>query len=165
MSSTVLTAAFALHMIATAVWIGGLMVLAFFTSPFLARLPAADRQAARQASSRRFVPVAWLCLAVFVATGLTQMSANPSYSGLLVVDSTWSAAILAKHFVVALMAVTLMVQTWLLHPRLERAALGLSAFDPQAIDRWRRLDFHLIRLCAILGILVLILTALARASN
>jgi hypothetical protein len=102
---------------------------------------------------------------VFVATGLTQMSANPSYSGLLVVDSTWSAAILAKHLVVALMAAALMIQTWVIHPRLERAAFGLAASDPQAIDRWRRQDVRLTRLSAILGILVLVLTALARASN
>jgi uncharacterized membrane protein len=116
-------------------------------------------------SSRRFIPLAWLCLAVFIGTGLTQMSANPAYAGLLAIDSPWSAAILVKHLVVALMAAALGVQTWVLHPRLERAALGLTPTDPEAPERWRRLDHHLIRLSAALGIVVLALTAVARASN
>ena len=165
MPSAVLAAAYALHMIATVVWIGGLVALAYLVSPLYAKLPTEERAAAQEASSRRFAPLAWLCLAVFLVTGLAQMSANPTYSGLLVVDSAWSAAILAKHVVVALMAAALMVQTWVLHPRLGRAALGLTPHDGDTIARWRRLDAKLIRVSALLGILVLILTALARASN
>src|SRR3972149_3001777 len=76
-------------------------------SPLLARLPASEREAARHVSARRFVPLAWLCLATFVVTGLTQMSANPGYAGLLVVRDSWSAAVLVKHLVVGLMAAVL----------------------------------------------------------
>jgi uncharacterized membrane protein len=165
MPSAVLAAAYALHMVATVVWIGGLVYLAFFAPSLLSRLPALEREAARQAAARRFVPVAWLCLAVFVATGLSQMAANPNYAGLLGVRNPWSAAILAKHIVFAVMAAVLIYQTWILYPRLERGALGLAADDPQALTRLRRLDQNLIRLSATLGLLVLVLTALARASN
>ena len=165
MPSAVLAAAYALHLLATVIWIGGLVVLSFFVSPLLTRLPDAERQAAQQATLRRFVPLAWLCLAVFIVTGLTQMSANPSYAGLLVIHNPWTVAILAKHLVVGLMASLLAYQTWALHPRLERAALGLIAEDPAALARLHRVDLHLTRMSALLGILVLVLTAFARASN
>jgi hypothetical protein len=52
-----------------------------------------------------------------------------------------------------------------LYPRLERMELGL---DPQASARLahgRRLDLQLVRLSALLGVAVLLLTAIARASN
>ena len=165
MPSPVVAIAYALHMVATVVWIGGLVFLAFVSAPLLSRLPAAEREAAREISARRFVPAAWLCLAVFVVTGLTQMSASPGYVGLLVVRDTWSAAILVKHLVVGAMAVILAYQTWILHPRFERAALGLAPVDPGAPARWRRLDVRLLRASAILGLVVLLLTAVARASN
>jgi putative copper resistance protein D len=165
MPSPVVAAAYALHMAATVIWIGGLVFLAFLATPLLARFPPAEREAARQASSRRFVPLAWLCLAIFVVTGLTQMSANPGYAGLFIVQTPWSAAILAKHLVVGLMATVLACQTWIVHPRLERASLGLDGADPTAQTRWRRLDLQLIRSSAVLGLLVLVLTAIARASN
>jgi putative copper export protein len=165
MPSAALAAAYALHMTATAVWIGGLVSLGFLAAPVFHRLPAEERSKARVSSSRRFIPLAWLCLAVFIGTGLTQMSANPAYAGLLAIDGPWSAAILAKHLVVALMAAALGFQTWVLHPRLERAALGLMPSDPGSSERWRRLDLHLVQLSAALGIVVLALTAVARASN
>jgi putative copper export protein len=165
MSSAVLAAAYALHMTATAVWIGGLIFLGFLSSAFFDRLDPADRPAARTSLSRRFLPLAWLCLAVFVVTGLTQMSANPSYAGLLVVTNAWSAAILVKHLIVGLMAIALAVQTWVVHPRLERAALGLDHGGATSPDDLRRLDGRLIRWSAVLGLAVLLLTAVARASN
>jgi len=165
MPSPVVAASYALHLVATVIWIGGLASLAFLASPLLARLPASERESARHVSARRFVPLAWLCLAIFVVTGLTQMSANPGYAGLLVVRDAWSAAILVKHLVVGLMAAVLAYQTWVLYPRLERIALGLDAHDIVKQARWRRLDLHLLRLSAVLGLLVLLLTAIARASN
>jgi putative copper export protein len=160
-----IAAAYAAHMLATVVWIGGLVFLGFFAAPLLARLPEDESQSARAAYDRRFAPVAWLCLAVFVVTGLMQMSASPRYAGLLVVRDPWSGAILVKHILVALMAALLAYQTWVLYPRLERMELGL---DPQASARLahgRRLDLQLVRLSALLGVAVLLLTAIARASN
>lgn len=157
--------AYAVHMVATVVWIGGLVFLAFFAAPLLARLPPIERDLSRETYGRRFLPVAWLCLAAFVVTGLMQMSASPSYAGLLVVHDSWSAAILGKHFLVGIMAAVLAYQTWRLYPRLERIAIGLDHDDPGGPARLRRLDMRLVRLSAVLGILVLFLTAIARASS
>jgi uncharacterized membrane protein len=90
-STGVLTAAYALHLAATVIWIGGLVFLALLLPTFLARLPAEERQDLQTAAHTRFRPLAWLCLAVFIGTGLTQMSARPKYEGLLVVGALGAA--------------------------------------------------------------------------
>src|SRR5436190_9397084 len=41
---------------------------------------------------RRFNPLAWISLAVLVASGLTQMSASKNYQGLLRIANPWAAA-------------------------------------------------------------------------
>jgi uncharacterized membrane protein len=164
MAAPVLAASYAVHMAATVIWIGGLVFLAFFASPMFRRLPETERAAAIEGAARRFVPLAWLCLAAFVVTGLIQMSASPRYVGLLTVRDDWSAAILAKHIVVAAMAGLLAYQTWIVHPRLERARLGLTETAPAEVAALRRTEARLIRWGAWLGLLVLLLTAFARAS-
>src|SRR3990172_6864344 len=51
MPSPVVATAYALHMVATVIWIGGLVFLAFLAVPLLSRLPAAEREAARHPSA------------------------------------------------------------------------------------------------------------------
>lgn len=165
MPSPVLVASYALHLVATVVWIGGLVLLAFLPGAVLTRQAEAEAVPARRTAARVFVPVQWLCLAIFFGTGLIQMSANPSYTGLLSVANVWAAAILAKHLLVVLMAAVLAYQTWVVYPRLERAAFGLTPDGPETRDRLRRIDQRLVRLSAAAGIAVLVLTAVARASN
>jgi uncharacterized membrane protein len=165
MPSPVLVASYLLHFAATVVWIGGLVLFAFFPASDPSGLPPAQAGARRRTAMQAFVPAQWLCLAVFVVSGLIQMSANPSYTGLLTVTNLWAAAILAKHVLVALMAAVLVYQTWVLYPRRERLAFGLHAGGPDAQERLRFTERRLVRLSAIAGIAVLVLTAVARASN
>jgi uncharacterized membrane protein len=116
------------------------------------------------AAVRRFLPIAWLCLAIFVGTGLAQMAASPSYQGLLVLGNTWAAALLTKHLVIGCMVAVLAYQTWYIHPHLERQALGLERPNAEAVGRLRRLDLRLLRVSVALSAIVLVLTAVARAN-
>jgi len=163
-ATSFLTAAYALHLAATAVWIGGLIFLSLLLPGQLARLPLEERQSLTVSTVRRFLPIAWLCLAVFVGTGLAQMSASPNYEGVLAVGNTWAAAILIKHIVIGGMLALLAYQTWILHPRFERHALGLEKLDPHTIAVLRRCDLRLLRVSLALGAVVLVLTAVARAN-
>jgi len=162
--SPILIAAYALHMAATAVWIGGLITLGFLLPVLDRPAPASDRAAAGVRRSRRFLPIAWLCLAAFVASGLIQMSASPRYTGLLSIESTWSVALLVKHLIVAAMTGLLAYQTWVVHPWLERMALGLAPADAPTRRRLEARDRAVLRASALLGIVVLVLTAVARVS-
>jgi uncharacterized membrane protein len=165
MPSPVLVASYALHFAATVIWIGGLVLLAFVPGPYRSDPPAGPAAAQRRTPGRAFLPAQWLCLAIFVVTGLIQMSVNPSYAGLLAVTNAWAAAILAKHLLVALMAAVLVYQTWFLYPRLERHVLGLTTGRPGDPARLQLTDRRLVRLNALAGLAVLLLTAVARAAN
>jgi uncharacterized membrane protein len=153
-------------MLATVVWIGGLTALAFFVLPAGRR--ALDDQAYAElleTIQRRLDPLGWFSMVVLVGSGLVQMSANPNYQGFLAVNNRWAAAILVKHLTFGLMVVVSAYLTWGLTPALRRAALrrarGGEPFDEVGL---RRRESLLLRLNLILGVLVLALTALARAS-
>ena len=113
-----LTLAYWLHMAATVVWIGGLTFQSFILAPILE-----PRRTSSSAFAGDFEPLAWLSLAILIATGLTQMSANPNYTGFLSISNRWSAAILIKHVVIGLMVALAAAQTWWLQPRLARLLL------------------------------------------
>lgn len=159
-----LSAAYALHMAATAIWIGGLFSIVVVVP---AATSALDKDQAATVSRRaihRFLPLAWLSLAVFIGTGLTQMSASPRYEGLLVIGNAWAAAILAKHVLVAGMVGLLAWQTWGLQRSFNRAALGLDRRTPDQLARMARHERLALTLSLLLGSLVIVLTAVARSN-
>ena len=92
-------------MIATIVWVGGLalMALVVWPSARAALGPGPELADLIRRLQRRFSPLAWGSLAVLIATGLTQMSANPNYDGFLRLTNAWTVAILAKHLAVGAM--------------------------------------------------------------
>lgn len=166
MPDWILSASYALHMIATVLWVGGLVFQAFYLLPILTR-PDLDQQSLKTLSilPARFQPIAWLSLAVLLGTGLTQMTAHPQYEGLLAIQNRWSIAMLAKHLSILPMAAITAFQSFFLHPRLKRellkAARKQTSPDTSAVLAE---DKRLVILNVILSGLVLILTAIARTS-
>jgi uncharacterized membrane protein len=93
-----LSLAYWLHMLATVVWIGGLVTLVILVLPVAKRLLEPDLFAQfLEGLQRRLDPLGWLSLSVLLVTGLFQMSANPNYNGLLSISNRWAASILIKH--------------------------------------------------------------------
>jgi len=95
------------------------------------------------------------------------MSAHPAYEGFLAIENSWSVAILAKHGIVALMIVVSAYNTWGLTPALRRLALMRAAgkeMQPDIIKRLQKQEDRLLVVNGVLSVLVLLLTAVARAS-
>lgn len=159
-----LTGAYWLHMAATVVWIGGLFFQAAILHPAIDG-SASNDEALRLLRSvrRRFQPLSWLSLAVLFGTGLMQMSASPNYEGLLGLGNRWAAAIFAKHIAILLMVGAAAVQTWVLHPRLERSLISHSRGELHDTDA-ARLDARLTTVNLALALIVLALTAVARTA-
>lgn len=154
-------------MAATVVWIGGLFFQAAILAPVLTKVSASDNDARfLEAVRRRFDPLAWLSLSVLIVTGLSQMSANPNYSGLLAVDNLWSVAILLKHLAIGLMLSVAAYQTWILQPQLSRNMLARAAKAETGPEtaRLNARQARTYRLNLILGVIVLGLTAVARTA-
>ena len=155
------------HLIATVVWIGGLVAMALVVWPGLRR--AIDDSAtfgrAIEAIDRRFRPLANLSLAVLLITGLVQMNASPNYKGFLSFGNLWAQAILLKHISIIGMIAVGATMNFVVQPALRRNAMlagaGVSN-EAEAARLRKRLD-RLARIDLILGLLVLALTAVARA--
>ena len=166
MSPALLAVSYWLHMVATIVWVGGLAMMSLVGWPGARKVlgPGPQLSALVADWHRRFNPLAWLSLAVLVGTGLTQMSANSNYDGFLAITNGWSAAILAKHVVIVAMVVVGVYMNWALQPALARLAmLEAHGQAPAEAASLRRRELTLTRLNLACGLLVLALTALARA--
>lgn len=164
-----LTLAYWLHMLATVLWIGGICSLSLLVVPAASKsLDAQAYASLLENLQKRMDPIVWISLALLAATGLVQMSANPNYHGFLVLNNRWAAAILVKHLMFLLMAGLSVYMSWGVLPKLRRLAiqrqhLPQDVFAAQAAVLANQ-ELRLVRLNLILGVLVLALTAVARAS-
>jgi uncharacterized membrane protein len=177
-----LTVAYWLHMLATVVWIGSLASLALVVLPAAGRALEAGMYARLlEQIQHRLDPLGWFCLLVLTGTGLFQMSASPNYQGFFAIDNTWAAAILAKHLLFLGMISVSAWSTWGVLPALRRAtmraakelALAKEHSPTQAPPlnqgladalRLQGRILLLLRINLLFSVVVLALTALARAS-
>lgn len=163
-----LMVAYWLHMLATVVWLGGLAALAIIVLPAARKtIRGTAYSAFLEQVERRLQSVGWFSLAVLTVTGMFQMSASPNYEGFLAITSLWAGALLAKHLVIGLMILLSIYVTWGITPQLRRLALLEAA--GKNIDEAERTRLHqrqelLLRLNLIVSMLVLALTAIARAA-
>ncbi len=167
MSPSTLAISYFFHLIATVVWIGGLVILTILVWPETRRAlqdnPALYQLLARL--RRRFLPISNFSLVVLVITGLIQMAGDPNYDGVLQITNAWSQAMLLKHLAVAGMAVCGLALQYGVAPALERASLLLERGkgDPDEWVRLRRREVRLTWANVLLGIAVLGFTAWATA--
>ena len=161
-----LSIAYWLHMLATVLWIGGLAALSLLVLP--AARKALDPKAYADllaALGKRLDPLGWFSMIVLLGSGMLQMSANPNYQGFLSIQGLWAGSILIKHILFGLMVLVSGYITWGLLPALRRTALlqahGKAVSDAETLQNR---EIFLLRLNLILGILVLLLTAVARSA-
>ncbi len=114
-----------LHNWGAALWLGGLAALAIWLPSARAGLAGPDRTALSAAAVVRFSTLAIVAVVVLVVTGVYRALAElPSATDL--VDSGWGLALLVKLVLFALLLALGAYNRLVLHPRLERAALGLD---------------------------------------
>jgi len=161
-----LSIAYWLHMLATILWIGGLAALSLIVLPAARKVldpgAYADLLAALQ---KRLDPLGWFSVIVLLASGMLQMSSSPNYEGFLSINGLWAGSILIKHVLFGLMVIVSGYITWGLLPALRRAAiLQASGKDAPDGETLKKREIFLLRINLILGVLVLLLTAIARSA-
>ena len=166
-STTILAIAYFYHLIATVVWVGGLVMLTVLVWPEARR--SLGSQGAYEpllaALRRRFMPLTNFSLVVLSVTGLVQMTGDPNYDGVLQFSNEWSRVILLKHIAIAGMFACGLILQFSTIPALERASLLAEhgKGDPTTWTRLRRTEVRLTWINVTLSILVLAFTAWATA--
>ena len=160
-----LASVFWLHLLATVSWIGSLVSIYVLVLPVAGRtLGHLEELALLDGIQKRLEPIAWFSVSLLVVTGLFQMSVNPHYNGFLSTSGQWSLAILSKHILVASLIAVSAVHTWDVLPAMRRALMRKEKADPNEIDALQRRERALLRASLILAALILLATAVARAS-
>jgi uncharacterized membrane protein len=157
-----------LHMAATAGWFGGMAAFLFVGSPAFDKfLQPAARQAMVIQGFRFLQTIAWTAILILAASGMFQMSASPAYGGFLAFHNRWAVAILVKHLLYGGMVVLTAIGTFGIQSGLQRATL-LTELDPERGYKQKlaleKRQLALVRLEFGMGVGVLLLTAIARAS-
>ena len=161
-----LSLAYWLHMLATVLWIGALVVLSLLVLPVAQKtLDPATYARFLAEIRRRLDPLSWFSIVILLASGMLQMSANSNYDGFLAVNNLWASAILIKHLLFAAMVALSGYVTWGILPALRRTAL-LHAHGKPTPDfpKLQHRSTRLMQINLFLGVIVLLLTALARSA-
>lgn len=136
-----------LHLIAAAVWAGGLVFLGVAAGVARRTIPAADRIPFFRALGRRFAIVAGFAALLIAATGADMASDRlAGWSALL--DTSYGRILFAKIVLFALALVEAAVHSLVLGPRLGRLRQALLASPGDA-----ELEARLRRTAAVSGIL------------
>ncbi len=165
MPSWALASLFWLHMLAAITWIGSLASMYVLVLPVSRRvLKPVDDLAMLDGMQKRLEPIAWFSVSLLIVTGLFQMSVNPHYNGFLSTSGQWALAILAKHTLVAALVAVSAVHTWDVLPSMRRALMRRQKADEDEILRLQRRERALLTASLVLGALILLATAVMRAS-
>lgn len=160
MSEAALALSLFFHIGATVIWIGGILLVTFLVVPELNRA-LADQPAFHQLLRRlrkRFTPIGNLALAVLIVTGVLQMSTDPNYEGLLSFSNRWSQALLVKHILLIIMALTGLLLQLGVAPALERTSLLVERGLGDERE-WARLRLRERRLTIVIAMLALAILA------
>lgn len=128
MSNELLALSLFIHLIATAIWIGGLLMTMILVYPEVTRVLRDSPQLYQFLSRlrKRFYPISNLSLVALIVTGSFQMTANANYDGLLTFDNQWSQVMLAKHILIVVMALVGLALQYGVAPALERTSILLE---------------------------------------
>ncbi len=129
----------ALHLIAAAVWAGGLVFLGVAAVVARRTIPEPERIEFFRMIGRRFLVVAAVAAALLAVTGVDMASDRlPSWSALT--DTEWGDLIVAKTVLFALVLALALVHGLVLGPRIRRSreALIRSPGDAAIAARLRR---------------------------
>lgn len=148
-----------LHNLATAAWLGGLLGLAVLALPAMAALGESDRTRLGAAVVVRFSALALTAVGALVVTGVYRALAEVPIEDLL--DTGYGRALLVKLAVFAVLLVGGAYNRLVVHPRLERAALGLDPGDRGAAAALRVSVRAELVVAALLLVCVAVLVSLA----
>jgi len=152
------------HLLATVVWIGGVVSMVLMAWPALRQGVLASNQWV--SLQQRFIPWSNGSLVLLLITGFVQMTNDPNYHGFLDLDSLWAAAIFVKHLAfLGMVLIGVYAQSYL-YPAISRAKLLAEKRPEIGADEtssFAKQELLLLRLNFVCALVILFFTAVATA--
>jgi uncharacterized membrane protein len=159
MNLLILTTCHFLHLIATVVWIGGILMI------LLVLLPGAKASmesgsmisGLMKEISNRFTPMANISIIVLIITGIVSAFYDKNFTNILDFRNHWNQVMILKHLFVASMIIIHFYRGLILNPKIAR----LSAEpDESGIAKLKQYSLNLVWINLFLGLIVLFLSAI-----
>ena len=153
MRGILLTIGAAVHIFTAVVWIGGIFFILFVA------IPAAKKNLEQPGKlmgvlGKSFTPWANLSILLLFVTGIFMSISAHNFSEIASLDSPWSRALLAKIFLVLLMAGIHFYRGLVLAPRIAKA----TAEGTEKAGALQKLSLNLVKINFLFGLAVLLIT-------
>lgn len=152
MKELILIACYWMHLIATVLWIGGIIFILCFAMPSSRQVLGAESGKLMGEISKRFTPAANLSIIVLVVTGAVLAGLNRQYPGVAFLANSWSSVLMAKAIPVVGMVAIHFYRGMVLGPKIMR-----TTAEPEK-KSLQKLSLNLVRVNFALGLLVLLVS-------
>ncbi len=159
MNFLILSLSHFLHILATVVWFGGIIMI------LLVILPGV--KAALESSSlikklmgnitKRFTPMANISIFVLIITGVIITYYDKDIISVIDLNNPWNVIMYLKHFFIILMVIIHFYRGLILNPKIKR--LSSQNIELQ-VKKLKKLSLNLVKTNFILGLVVLMLTGI-----
>lgn len=149
MREIILAASHWVHLIATVIWIGGIIFILFVTMPSAKQVLWPDAGKLMGDISKRFTPIANYSIIFLLVTGIVLTYLNKQSSGIGHFVSSWVLFLIVKHVLVLGMFVVHFYRGMVLAPKIA----GTESAEQKA--SLQRLSLNLVKANFFLGLLVL----------
>ena len=159
MNPLILTLSHFFHLLATVIWIGGIILILLVILPSakvaLESAPVVGRL--MQEITKRFTPMANISILVLIVTGVVFISHEKNFTGFLDFMNPWNLVMLLKSLLVAVMIIIHFYRGLILNPKIER--LSGQVENPQVV-RLRKYSSNLVKTNLALGVAVLLVSGI-----
>ena len=145
------------HLLSAVVWIGGIFFILYIA------LPAAEKALDQPGKimgplSKRFVPLANICIFLIIASGIIMSIASHEFTGDSRLSGLRAQSLVVKVLLVVIMASIHFYRWLIMTPRIAR--LSSKGGHPEKVQKLQTFSLNLVKINFLLGIIVLLLTSM-----
>ncbi|MBI5748901.1 MAG: DUF4149 domain-containing protein [Nitrospinae bacterium] len=152
MREIILAVSYWLHLIATVVWIGGIIFILFIVIPSSNQLLGVESGKLMGEISKRFTPLANYSIILLIITGLVLTGFNKQFSGIGNFKNNWTFVLTVKHVLVLGMVIVHFYRGLVLSPKIVKTE---SMTEKTSLQK---LSLNLVKVNFCAGLLVLLLS-------
>ena len=151
------------HLLATVVWIGGIVMILLVILPgakTALESPPIQGKLMKDVV-KRFTPMANISILVLIVTGIVITYYEKNFTSFFDFNNPWNTVMFLKHLFVILMIIIHFYRSLILTPKIGRlSAQSNELQNPSKAARLQKFSLNLVKTNFVLGLIVLLLTGI-----